>query len=342
MAGSAVRGPRGGVLLDLRVPDFGSGLGHLVAVRRSALNRILGDAVSAEPGVTQRFGAELVDAAADGSVEWRERGLTTWRSAQLVVGADGVHSTVRSAGEFGPAVHPTGERYLRALVRRREDAPLEGEFWTPLGVFGGAPIDEHTQYVYAAATAAPVARALDADDIDGVSRAWGAVLPVAGRLLAAVDRVGDLLLNDVVRVECGNWHDGRLVLLGDAAHAMAPTLGQGANSALVDAAVLALELDAGPSLPAALERYSARRRPAVLRVQRRADGSARLASVRSGPGRGVRDVALRAVNHLPGASARAVRGLQQEDPATLHEAVRGLVDGGTRRQAPLGPPRPRA
>jgi 2-polyprenyl-6-methoxyphenol hydroxylase-like FAD-dependent oxidoreductase len=116
-----------------------------------------------------------------------------------------------------------------------------------------------------------------------------------------------------------------VVLLGDAAHAMAPTMGQGANSALVDAAVLAAELFRGGPLAQALERYTARRRPAVRTVQNRADTIARMAQVASPLAAGVRNGVLRAAGRLPGASQRMVRAAQQEDPGTLYRTVRALT-----------------
>ena len=76
-----------------------------------------------------------------------------------------------------------------------------------------------------------------------------------------------------------------MVLVGDAAHAMAPNLGQGANSALVDAAVLLDELRRCSDVPAALSAYQARRQPAVRRVASAAARLGRLAEI-THPGRG--------------------------------------------------------
>lgn len=73
---------------------------------------------------------------------------------------------------------------------------------------------------------------------------------------------------------------------------MAPNLGQGANSALVDAVLLADQLAGGGSVPAALAAYDRLRRPAVRRIQDGAGMLQRLCGLGPGPGRLIRDVAF--------------------------------------------------
>ena len=79
------------------------------------------------------------------------------------------------------------------------------------------------------------------------------------------------------------FHAGRVALCGDAAHAMLPVVGQGANQAFEDAMVLARLLrEAGKSdVPSILERYSAERAPHVARLQRIGRRSASMALTRS-------------------------------------------------------------
>ena len=103
--------------------------------------------------------------------------------------------------------------------------------------------------------------------------------------IAAVVEAADesaILRNDVYYLEpLPRWSDGRVVLVGDAAHATTPGVGQGAAQAIEDAVVLAERLAESDELAAALAEYEAIRRPradAVLKMSRRADKAAQLAN----------------------------------------------------------------
>jgi 2-polyprenyl-6-methoxyphenol hydroxylase-like FAD-dependent oxidoreductase len=328
MAASRVHDRNGRPVAVLATPDSGHGLDHVLAIRRSCVHEVLEEAVAAQPGIVVHRRAEVTGASAAGSVDVRRPEGPATLAADLVVGSDGVHSTVRSCADFGTTLTSTRRRYLRGLVPAGPpDEDLDGEYWTPLGLFGGARVDASTTYFYASVAGPEVARAVDAGDLPALRAAWTAQLAVAGRVLERVGDFGDLLVDEVVRVDCRHWHHERVVLLGDAAHAMAPTLGQGANSALVDAAVLADELSRPAPLHTALEQYAGRRRAQVRRVQDRADMITRAAHLTSpAVGRG-RDAVLRTLARLPGGAARTIRAMQQEDPPRLLRTVRALSAG---------------
>lgn len=335
---SALRDQRGVVVADLAPPDTGHRWDRLLAVRRSRLHRILLAAVAERSTIATRFGAQVSAARGDGTVELRWRDRVSTITADLVVGADGVSSAVRGSGSFDARTRGTGARYVRGLVEGT-DLGLEGEYWTGLGLFGGVAVDADTTYFYAAATARTVAGAIAARDLDGLRRAWSAVLPVAGPVLCRVTDVDSLLVTDVVRVDCGRWVDGRVVLVGDAAHAMAPTVGQGANSAIVDAAVLATELAACTSVPDGLARYAARRQRPVRRVQDHADRLTAVSGLRPRWLRAARDSTLRAIARRPGAAARLAGALQQERPDALYADVSARRSHrGYRGRAAVEPP----
>lgn len=320
-----LRDVSGAEIAPLSAPAFGPGLDHMLAVRRADLHAVLLHAVTAEPGIDLRLGTTVVAAEADGTVltDAGER-----LASDLAVGFDGVHSAVRASGGFPARVRETGQVYLRGLVPRNSIAAEPGETWAPAGIFGGAPVDADTWYFYASATGAGVVDAVTARDLAALRRCWERVHPDAVPLLERLRSFDDLLVNEVVRVDCARWYDGRRVLAGDAAHAMAPTAGQGANSALVDAAVLVGRLATAPTVEEALADYDRLRRPAVARVQNRADLLSRLAHQRSPVVRWVRDVALRVAGGRR-AGDRVAREAQQVDPVALQDLVRRLSRAGT-------------
>ncbi len=99
--------------------------------------------------------------------------------------------------------------------------------------------------------------------------------------------------------EGGEWTEGAIALLGDAAHAMLPFAAQGAGMAIEDAAVLAKCLGAGVAegaagIPAALKNYARLRRARVARVQRAARRSGRIYHL-AGPAALARDLAIRSM-----------------------------------------------
>jgi len=126
------------------------------------------------------------------------------------------------------------------------------------------------------------------------------------------------------------WNRGPAVLLGDAAHAMLPHHGQGANQTIEDAAVLAAELDGAGDIPAALRRYAGRRRARTRKVQLMSWAASAALHLPDGPAAQRRDAYLARVpqhvawihGHDVLAPARlSVRGRCRSTPA------RGPCDG---------------
>ena len=329
-------------LAQARIRDWGHGLDHGLAVARGVLCGALKDAMLAEPRIDARYGCEVTGAARNGTVQFRaDDGSGGELRADVVVGADGVRSAIRAHGDFGARMRRTPLAVIRLMApgdpfsSGKDDAARDsyGERWTRLGTtIAGRGAGGRT-YMSLAAGARPVRVALRRRDLAAVSRLWGEALPQAVRALDGLSGFDQLLVNEIDVVSCRRWVDGRLVLIGDAAHAMPPHLGQGANSTLLDAAVLVRELagaaERGDPVASGLARYEARRRPAATRVQRMSSAVAFVSDRMVAPGvRQARNAVMRAAARVPGKGLAPadlrVRSVMQEDPGRVYETVLDL------------------
>jgi 2-polyprenyl-6-methoxyphenol hydroxylase-like FAD-dependent oxidoreductase len=319
-----IRSVTGRRLLTAGMPDLGGGLDHAIAVCRADLHRLLLQAVAGVASIDKRFGWTAVSADPSGAVRIRASALngrdlgSTSLQADLIVGADGVNSAVRSTGGFVSRVS-SGSSYVRTIVSGRA-SPWFEEYWTPLGSFGQAPLDGDLIYFWAAAHVRAAAEAVSRRDLRAFRQEWRLVLPAAADLLERVSSFDDLLINTVRRVDCRRWFSGRLVLLGDAAHAMAPNLGQGANSALVDGVVLAEALASAPSVKDALAGYDKRRRPLVRRLQKTSEMLQRLCGIERGTTMRARDALLSGLAQFPLLREEAIRRTLAADVRAVRSA----------------------
>ncbi len=156
--------------------------------------------------------------------------------------------------------------------------------------------------------------------------AGDAVAPV----LDQIDDLDQLTLGPYFDVRMRRWHRGRVVALGDAAHATSPQLGQGANLALCDAAALAHSLEDHDSLPAALAAYSRSRKRHLAYYQWASRWLTPFFQSDSHALGWIRDIGLSAMNKVP--------PLRRKMTRTMAGLERGVVRASLPLPAPaLGP-----
>ncbi|MFJ3876668.1 FAD-dependent monooxygenase [Streptomyces sp. NPDC090077] len=240
----------------------------VTGIHRSALHRLLRAALPADRLV---HGKEVT------FEELHARDRTGGLDADLVVAADGLHSRIRTALFPGhPGTAYSGSTALRAVTAEPVDPGTDFALtWGPGSEFGHIRLADGRAEWHAVLNAPAGLR--HADPLAVLRRRFASWHRPVPQLLAAT-RPEDVLHHDVheLAVPLPSFVAGRTALLGDAAHAMTPHLGQGACQALEDAVVLAAELAAGPDLPAALARYDSARRPRAQAVSRAARQAGRM------------------------------------------------------------------
>ncbi len=240
-------------------PKLVEGRPAILGVGRRALHKVLGDSAIAS-GARVRLGVTATALEDDG------RGVTARFSDgsqgrfDLVVGADGVFSdTRRMVWKDPPEPEFTGQSVWRYNFPRPKDVDCLRVYEGPMGA-GLVPLSDSLMYMYLT-TPEP-----------GKPRypRKGLAAAMRSKLKAAPPGIAEFapLITDDDEVvyrpqECvfleGDWHVGRIVLLGDAVHATTPHLGQGAGMAIDDAVVLADELARADDPQTAFRAYRDRR-----------------------------------------------------------------------------------
>ena len=248
-------------------------------------------------GVRFVTGSEIVSASTLGTI--RTAAGHTY-DADLVIGADGVRSNVRDALGLLRERRPCADGIARVLAPRCLDELGPGtwdhviDFW-PQDDSGlrilYVPCNPNELYL---AMMAPV-NDPEATAVPIRAELWVRSFP---QLAPVLRRIYDGGRYDAYETTVlTRWSSGRAAVLGDAGHAMVPTLGQGAGTAMMNALALAVALEAADSVESGLAAWETKERPLTDYTQHHSEQSARLHLMSTG--NAWNDETLRTARHVP-------------------------------------------
>lgn len=279
-----IRDSAGRWLSRTDLDEFNRRYGPVVMLHRADLLEVMRDAV---PKEALRVDVEVTEVR-DGEVV-HSGGV---ERADLVIGADGIHSAVRHSVWPGAAeAKYAGYTAWRLIADPGERIGTGGESWGRGERVGFAQLPDGRVYLFGVANA-PAGERSD-DELAEMKRRFSGWHDPIPALLNATDPDA-VMRHDIYELPpLKTFVQGRVALLGDAAHAMTPNMGQGANQALEDAVTLAALLDSHADVPSALVAYDKERRPRAQSIARRSHQIGVIAQWSWGPAAAARNALLR-------------------------------------------------
>jgi len=256
---------RGRRVMDMRYADhapdcFGLGM------TRGSLFTVLRDAWPEASGI--HVGVRIVAVDAEAGL-LRDSAGRSHGPFDLVIAADGAHSALREATPALVRRHPVYPWGAVWCLLPADDWPhgdtLQQRYCGTREMIGllpvGRRVDREGRWLtFFFSLPGEQVESFDETGLQHLRQRVGELWPEALPLLQRIERPEQLRRARYRDVLLHRPHQGRLVFLGDAAHAMSPQLGQGVNMALLDAAALADGLARNDTLEAALADYAAQRR----------------------------------------------------------------------------------
>lgn len=256
--------------LDLSVLAREFGLNSLT-IHRHDLHRILLGVLHPD---TVHLGKRCTDFQQDGDIVNVRFADGSEASGDLLIAADGIHSFFRQRLVDKSAPRYAGYTCWRGVVENQEGLVhphISYELWGKEGRVGMVPLQGNQIYWFACINASFREKALQQLNPAEVAALFPAFPVYVRGMLASTDPQA-LLHHDMQDIQpLSRWAFGRIVLLGDAAHATTPNMGQGAGQALEDAIVLARCLEEKGDLQEALRAYEKermRRTAKIIRMSR--------------------------------------------------------------------------
>ena len=256
---------RGTLLCETDLEALWFGVGPCLAMTRVRLHEAL---LTGARSARHRLGVSLTTLTQDDDLV--RVGLSDGASEDydLVVGADGIHSTVRALAIGSSPPRYAGQMVWRSVITSRPHGIVDN-MMVLMGdgcFFGLVPMGEGYTYGFGAVDAERFEDPL-IGRLDRFRRRFAEFEGPVPEYLAALQTDEQLRVGPIEWVDVEPWYRGRVVLIGDAAHAGPPHMGEGGCMAMEDALVLADVLRKADRLETALEAYVRRRRPRAEWVQ---------------------------------------------------------------------------